>query len=98
VSDELDYELAGDILQVDDDTESQRPDTEIFPNAGGQIDDTVRVQSFEDDDLDSLALFGTPQQWQLCCSIVDNNLGKTKVNNILKRRLIVPDANANNRD
>jgi hypothetical protein len=49
-SDELDYELADDILQFDDDTQSQQPETEIFPNAGAPIDDTVRVQSLEDDD------------------------------------------------
>jgi hypothetical protein len=29
---------------------------------------------------------------------VDTNLGKTKLNNILKRRLIVPDGNATNPD
>jgi len=94
MSDGLDYELADDILQFDDDTLSQPPETEIFPNAGAPIDDTVRVHSFEDDDWDPLAPFATPQQWQLCRSIVDTNLGETKLNNILKRRLIVPDANA----
>jgi hypothetical protein len=97
-SDVLDYELADDILQFDDDTLSQPPEMEIFPNAGAPIDDTVRVHSFVDDDWDPLALFATPQQWQLCRSIVDTNLGKTKLNNILKRRLIVPDANAKNPD
>ena len=97
-SDGLDYELADDILQFDDDTLSQPPETEIFPNAGAPIDDTVRVHSFEDDDWDPLAPFATPQQWQLCRSIVDTNLGKTKLNNILKRRLIVPDANGKNPD
>jgi len=97
-SDGLDYELADDILQFDDDTLSQPPEREIFPDAGAPIDDTVRVHPFEDDDWDPLAPFAIPQQWQLCSSIVDTNLGKTKLNNILKRRLIVPDANAKNPD
>jgi len=97
-SDGLDDELADDILQFDDDILSQPPETDIFPNAGAPIDDTVRVHSFEDDDWDRLAPFATPQQWQLCRSIVDTNLGKTKLNNILKRRFIVPDANAKNPD
>jgi hypothetical protein len=60
-SDGLDYELADDILQFDDHTLSQPPETEIFPNAGPPIDDTVQVHSFEDDDWDPLALFATPQ-------------------------------------
>jgi len=71
---------------------------ELFPNAGAPIDDTVQVHSFEDDDGDPLAPFATPQQWQRCRSFVGTNLGKTKLNNILKRRLIVPDANAKNHD
>jgi len=75
--DGLDYELADYIPQFDDDTLSQLPETEIFPNPGAAINDPVRVHSFEDDDWDPLALFATPQQWQLCCSIVDTNLGKT---------------------
>ena len=97
-SDGLDYELADDILRFHDDTLSQPPETEIFPNAGAPIDDTVRVHSFDHDDRDPLAPFATAQKWQLCHSIVDTNLGKTKLNNILKRRLIVPDANAKNPD
>jgi hypothetical protein len=97
-SDGLDYEPADDILQFDDDTLSKPPGTEIFPNAEAPIDHTVRVHSFEDDNWDPLAAFATPQQLQLCRSIVDTNLGKTKLNNIFKRRLIVPDANAKNVD
>jgi len=98
VSDGLDYKLADNIPQFDNDTLSQTPAMEIFPNTGAPIDDTVRVHSFEDEDWDPLAPFATPQQWQLCRSIVDTNLGKTKLNNILKQRLIVPDANAKNPD
>jgi len=94
--DGLDYEPADDILQFDDNTLSQPPETEKFPNAGAPIDDTVQVHSFEDDDWDPLAPFATPQQSQICCSIVDSNLGKTKVHNILERRLIVPHANVKN--
>jgi len=94
----LDYELADDIPQFDDDTLSQPHQTNLFNKVGAPIYNTVRVHSFEDNDWDSLAPFATPQQWQLCCSIVDTNLGKTKLNNNLKRRLIVPDANANNPD
>jgi len=94
MSDGLDYELADDIPQFNDNTLSQPPETEIFPNAWSPINDTVRVYSFENDDWDPVALFATPQQWQLSCSIVDTNLRKTKLNNILKRRHIVPDANA----
>jgi hypothetical protein len=95
---ELDYELADNIVQIDDDTQRQRPELDIFPNARAPIDDTVPVQSFEDDDWDPLDLFATPQQWQLCCSIVDTDRGKTKLNNIIKRRLIVPDPYAKNPD
>jgi len=97
-SDGLDYEPADDIPQVEDDTLSQASETEIFPNAGATINDTVRAHPVEDDEWDPLAPFATPQHWQLCHSIVDTNLGKTKLNNILKRRLIVPDANAKNPD
>jgi len=94
MSDGLHYELADDIPQFDPDTPSQLPEMEICPNAGAPINDTVRVHSSEDDDWDPLAPFATPHQWQLCRSIVDTNLGKPKLNNILKPRLIVPDANA----
>ena len=79
-SDGLDYELADGILQFDDNILSQPPETKMFPNAGAPIDVTVKVDSFEDDDWDPLAPFPTPQQWQLCRSIVDTNLGKTKLN------------------
>jgi len=97
-SDGLDYKLEDIIPQFDDDSLSQPPEMEILSNAGTQIDDTVRVHSFEDEDWDPLPLFATPQQWQLCRSIMDTNLGKTKLSNILKRRLILPDANAKNPD
>jgi hypothetical protein len=40
-SDGLDYELADDILEFDNDTLRQAPETEIFPKAGVPIDDTV---------------------------------------------------------
>jgi hypothetical protein len=69
-SDGLDYKLGDDILQFDDDTLSQPPETEIFPNPVAPIDDTVRVHSLEYDDWDPLAPVATPQQWQLCRSIV----------------------------
>jgi len=94
----LDYDLADDILQYDDNTLSQPPEMEIIPNAGAPINDTVRVHSLEDDDWDPLALFATHQQRQQCNSIVDTNQCKTKLNNILKGRLILPDAIANNPD
>jgi len=97
-SDGIDYKIADDIPQFDDNTLSLPPETDIFPIAGAQIDDTVQVHSSEDDACHPLALFVTPQQWQLCRSIVDTNLDKTKLNNILKRRLIVPDTNAKNPD
>jgi len=94
LSDGLDYKVADDIPHVDDNKQIRRPAMEIFLITGAPIDDTVRVLFFEDDDWDAVALFATPQQWQLCCSIVDTNLGKAKLNNILQWRLIVPDANA----
>ena len=50
MSDGLDYKLADDIPQFEVITLSQPPAMEIFPNAGALIDDTVRVNSFEDDD------------------------------------------------
>jgi len=84
LSDGLDYELADNIPQLDEDILSQPPEIEIFPNAGAPIDDTVPVHAFDDDEWDPLAPFATPQQWQLCRSIGDTNLGKTKLNNILK--------------
>lgn len=65
---------------------------------GAPINNTVRVQLFEDEDWYPLAVFATPKQWQLCSSIVDTNLGNMKLNNVLKRRLIVPDSNAENPD
>jgi hypothetical protein len=83
-SDRLDYELADDIPQFDDDTLSQPHQMEIFLNTGAPIDGTVRVHSFQHDDWVPLALFATPQQRHLCPSSVDTNLGKTKLNNILK--------------
>jgi len=98
MSDGLDYELADVIPKFDDNTQSQWPETEIFPKPGAPINDTVQVQSFENDDWDRLAPFATPQQWQLCHCIVDTNLGQTKLNNILKWRLSLPDANVKNPD
>jgi len=97
-SDRLDYKLEDVIPQFDNDTLSQPPEMEILSNAGTPIDDTVRVHSFRDDDWDPLPLFASPQQWQLCRSIVHTNLGKTKLSNILNRRLILPDADAKNPD
>jgi len=97
-SDGLDYELADDIPQFYDNASSQPPETYIFPNTEAPIDDTVRVHSFEDYYWGPLALFAIRQQWQLCRSIVDDNLGITKLNNILKGRLIVSDANTKNPD
>jgi hypothetical protein len=94
--DGLDYELADNIPQFDGKTLSQSPEREIFTNTGAPIDDTVRVHSFDGHDCDPHALFPTPQQWQLCSSIVDSDLGIAKLNNILKRRHIVPDADAKN--
>ena len=97
--DGLDYKLADDIPHFDEnDKQCQPPETEIFPNAGALIDDTVQVQSLEDDVWDPLALFATPQQLHLCLSIANTNRGKMKLNNILKWRLIIPDANAKNPD
>jgi hypothetical protein len=90
----LDKVLADHIPQCDDDTPSQRPEIELFPNAGALINDTVQVQTFEDDDWNPLAPFATPQQWELCSPIVGTNLCKMKLNNVLKRKLIVPDVNA----
>jgi len=97
-SDGLDYKLADDIPQSEDDILSQPPETVVLPNAGTPMDDTIQVHSFEDDDRDPLALFATPQKWQLCRSSVDTNLGKTKLNNIVKWSLIVPNANAKHHD
>jgi len=54
----------------------------IFHNAGASINDAVRVQFLDNDDLDTLAPFAILQPLQLC-SIVDTNLGKIKLN-ILK--------------
>jgi len=56
---------------------------------------THHRSTFEDDDWDPHALFATPQQWQLCHTIVNSNLSKTKLN-ILIPRLIVPDTNCKN--
>jgi len=47
--------------------------------------------------LVSVALFATPQHRQLSRSILDMFQCKTQLNNILQRRLSVPNANANNR-
>jgi len=56
---------------------------------------TCYCYTFEDDDWDPHALFATPQQWQLCHTIVNSNLCKMKLN-ILISRLIVPDTNCKN--
>ena len=75
-SDGLDWKVADNIVQFDDDdTPSYLPEMEVIPNALAPIDDTVQVQSFEDDDWDPLASFATPRQWHLSHSIVDTNLG-----------------------
>jgi hypothetical protein len=92
--DGLDKVLADHIPQCDDDTPSQRPEIELFPNAGALINDTVQVQTFEEDDWNPLAPFATPQQWELCSPMVGTNLGKMKLNNVLKQKLIVPDVSA----
>jgi len=95
-SDRLDCALADNIPQFVNNTHNQPPEMEIFPHAGAPIDDTLQVNSFEDDDCDPLAPFVTAHSWQLCYSIVDTNLGKSKPNNIVKPILIIPDANAKN--
>jgi len=96
MSDRLEYNQADNIPQYDKEILSQPPQVAIFPNTEAPIGDTVHVHFFEDDDCDPLAVFATHQQWQLCHSIVDTNLGKTKLNNIIEWLLIVPNANANN--
>jgi len=98
VTDGLHYKLADDIPQCDNDRHSQWLETDILPHMGAPINNTVRIQLFEDEDWYPLAVFATPKQWQLCSSIVDTNLGNMKLNNVLKRRLIVPDSNAENPD
>jgi len=98
MSDGLDYEIADNISLFDDDTQIQRSQKEIFRNAGTPIDDKVWVQSFQYDNWDCPAPFATPQQSQLCHSLLDTNLGKTKLNNILKWRVIVPNTNNENLD
>jgi len=67
---------------------------QICPNSGVPINDTVQVRTFKDVGCNPLAPFTTPQQWQLCHLIVNTNIGTTKLNNILKHRLIVPDTKA----
>ena len=98
VSDGLDSKLADDIPQFDDDSLSQPPETEICPITGSPIDDTLQVVSIKDDDLDPLAPFAIPQWSLLCRSNVYTYLGKIKVHNIIKRRLIIPAANATKHD
>jgi hypothetical protein len=71
---------------------------QIRPNSEAPINDTVRVHTFENDGWIPLAPFTTPQQWQLCHSFVNANVGSTKLNNILKHKLIVPDTKAKNLD
>jgi len=96
--DRLDYELADDIARFGDNKRIPQPVTELFPNAETPINNIVQVQSFPKNHWDSRALFATPQQWLLCNSVVDTNLGKTKLNNILKWRLIAPNLNFKNPD
>jgi len=55
------------------------------------MDNSVELQSLQNEYWNTNAPFATPQLGQLCHSIVDNNLGKTKLNIILTRWLIVPD-------
>jgi hypothetical protein len=59
----LDYELADDISEFDDNTLRQPPEMEIFPTAGVPINDAVQDHSFEDNDWDPRISFATPQQW-----------------------------------
>jgi len=74
MSDRLDYELADYILQLDDDTFSQPPETEIVSKAGAPMDDTIRGHPCKDHDWVPLAPFATPQKWHIRRSIVDTNL------------------------
>jgi len=71
---------------------------ERFPTSAASISNPVQFHYFEDDNWDPFAPCTTPQQWQLCCSLVDTNLRKTILNNILHWRLIVPTANAKHPD
>ncbi|KAF8524251.1 hypothetical protein BDD12DRAFT_811059 [Trichophaea hybrida] len=71
---------------------------EGFPHTGAPFDNIGHIPSFELDNWDPLSPFTTPEKWQLCRSIVDTNMGKTKLNNLLKRRLIVPGTDAKHAD
>jgi len=92
----LGSKLAENILQFNDTTLCQPPETEIFPSSEALIDDKVQCNSLKDDYSDPCALFATPQWWQLSCSFVDTNLAKMNLNTIPTQRRIVTYVNAKN--
>lgn len=94
MSDGPDCDHADDIPQSNDGALCRPPEMEVFTNTEAPNDDTAPVHSVQYEYSDRLPPFATPKQLQLCHSIVDSNLDKTKLNHILKQRISVPKANA----
>ena len=63
----------------------------VFLNAGALLGD-ITEPFFQHADWEPLAPFATIEQWQLCRTVVEENIGQGMCDRMLQRYLFVPNA------
>ena len=89
------YADGNTIIHNEDELELELQQREVFPNAGRPLGDTVE-SFFQYAHWEPLAPFETIEQWRLCRTIVEENIGQGKCDRMLQRDLFVPNAKISN--
>ena len=85
------YADGNTIIQNDDELNLEQRQREVFPNAGAPLGD-ITEPFFQHADWEPLAPFETIEQWQLCRTVVEENIGQGMCDRMLQRHLFVPNA------
>ena len=85
------YAGGNTIIQNDDELNLEQRQREVFPNAGAPLGD-ITEPFFQHADWEPLAPFETIEQWQLCRTVVEENIGQGMCDRMLQRYLFVPNA------
>ena len=83
------------IIQNDDEYELEQQQREVFPNAGVSLGDAVEL-FFQHADWEPLAPFETIEQWRLCRTVVEEDIGQRMCDRMLQRDIFVPNAKISN--
>jgi hypothetical protein len=89
------YADGNTIIHNEDELELEQQQCEVFPNAGAPLGDAVEP-FFQHADWEPLAPFETIQQWRLCRTIVEENIGQGQCDRMLQRDLFDPNAKISN--